>query len=209
MRIYSVADIHGSQYRMNIILEKITEIKPDLVVICGDITQFGPADVAKNFLDQIPIDTLAVHGNIDSADIGEGIDKSKAENIHLKQVKRRGYSFVGIGGALGPIDYRLNIETEEGEKLLDKIINSSSIVVTHVPPLNTMDRVFIGHHAGSSDLRYIMDKYQPRLILCGHIHENPGFIKIGETVIVNCSLGKKTSGACIDVNSEVKVKTLY
>ena len=65
MKIYSVADIHGSQYRLNLILKNIKRYAPDLVIVCGDITQFGPGDVAKNFLDQIPVETIAVTGNID------------------------------------------------------------------------------------------------------------------------------------------------
>ena len=68
MKIYSVADTHGSQYRLNLVLKNVERYSPDLVVFCGDITQFGPGDVAKNFLDQIPVDTLAVTGNIDSID---------------------------------------------------------------------------------------------------------------------------------------------
>ena len=66
MKIYAVADIHGSQYRMNILLKNVERYSPDVVVICGDITQFGPGDVAKNFLNQINVETVAVTGNIDS-----------------------------------------------------------------------------------------------------------------------------------------------
>ena len=53
MKIFAAADIHGSQYRLNIILNHVEKYEPDLVVICGDITQFGPGDVAKNFLNQM------------------------------------------------------------------------------------------------------------------------------------------------------------
>ncbi len=208
MRIYGVADIHGSQYRLNIILEKILDLKPDLVVVCGDITQFGPADVAKNFLDQISVDTIAVHGNIDPDNIGEGILDSKAEYIHLKQVTRHDVSFIGIGGGLGLVDSNILIDAKGLEKPLGELLTPSTVLVTHVPPYNTMDRVFIGQHAGNKDLRELVDEFQPRLVLCGHIHENPGFIVINDTVVVNCSMGKKTAGACIDVNNLIKVKIL-
>ena len=77
MKILAVADIHGSQYRLNLILKNIERYSPDLIVVCGDITQFGPGELAKNFLDQIPIETLAVTGNIDSKDVRKGIDKVK------------------------------------------------------------------------------------------------------------------------------------
>jgi Icc-related predicted phosphoesterase len=208
MRIYGVADIHGSQYRLNIILEKILDLKPDLVVVCGDITQFGPADVAKNFLDQISVDTIAVHGNIDPDNIGEGIIDSKAEYIHLKQVMRHGVSFIGIGGGLEVLESNIVIDAKGREKPLGELLNPSSVLVTHVPPYNTMDRVFIGQHAGNKDLRELVDEFHPRLVLCGHIHENPGVIKVGDTTVVNCSIGKKTAGACIDLNTSIKVTIL-
>ena len=96
MRIYAVADIHGSQFRLNIVLDQIAACNPELVVVCGDITQFGPADVATNFLNQIPVDTIVVHGNIDPDNILGGIEESTAENIHLKRVVRGGIDYIGI-----------------------------------------------------------------------------------------------------------------
>ena len=86
MKILATADIHGSQYRLNIVLKNVERYSPDLVVICGDITQFGPGELAKNFLDQIPVETLALTGNIDTPDVSKGIDESKATKIEMKKV---------------------------------------------------------------------------------------------------------------------------
>jgi Icc-related predicted phosphoesterase len=208
MHIYAVADIHGSQFRLNIALDQIGKNDPDLVVICGDITQFGPADVATNFLNQISVDTLAVHGNCDPDTTLEAIDRSKAENIHLKKVNRKGIDFIGIGGVLDQFDAQRFLTMNAGRKPLRDILTSACVLVSHVPPFKTMDRVFIGHHAGSKDLRSIIDTFQPRLVLCGHIHENPGMIKVGESVVVNCSMGKRTAGALIDIDSSIDVKML-
>jgi len=96
MKLLATADIHGSQYRLNIILKNIEKYSPDLVVICGDITQFGPGEVAKNFLNQITVDTLAITGNIDSPDVDKAINESKAENINLKKVEKNNISFVQL-----------------------------------------------------------------------------------------------------------------
>ena len=97
MKILATADIHGSQYRLNILLENIEKYKPDLVVICGEITQFGPKELAKNFLDQIPVETFAISGNIDTLEVEEGINDSKATNIQLKKCqvyKRTNYELI-------------------------------------------------------------------------------------------------------------------
>ena len=199
MKIYSVADIHGSQFRVNIVLKNIERYSPDLVVVCGDITQFGPGDVAKNFLDQIPIDTIAVTGNIDSSDVEKGIDDSKATRVELKKVVKKGIPFVGASG-VNPDHFKILSDK--------KMIDEKTVVVTHIPPFDTVDKVFIGMHGGSKELRNLVDKYKPRLVLSGHIHEDPGFKKINETVFVNCSMGKRGEGALITINKNIDVEIL-
>ena len=87
MKVLAIADLHGSQYRLNILLKNIEKYSPDLVVICGDITQFGPGDLAKNFLDQIPLTTYAIRGNIDTIDVNNGIENSKAINLTKKKIE--------------------------------------------------------------------------------------------------------------------------
>ncbi len=199
MKIYSVADIHGSQYRLNLILKNIQRYSPDLVVVCGDITQFGPGDVAKNFLDQIPIETIAVTGNIDSPDVERGIDESKATRIELKKLVKKGITFVGTS-AINPDDFK----TLEEKKMIDE----KTILVTHVPPFDTVDKIFIGMHGGSKELRLLVDKFKPKLVLSGHIHEDPGYKKINDTIFVNCSIGKRGEGALIEINENISVKMI-
>jgi Icc-related predicted phosphoesterase len=197
MKILATADIHGSQYRLNILLKNIETHNPDLVIICGDITQFGPGEVAKNFLDQIPVETFAITGNIDTKDVGKGIDESKATNIEMKRVEKKGIPFVGINGSIDKL-----LSTDK------KILNDKTIIVSHEPPYGLQDKVFLGMHAGNKELRKIVDRYKPRLVLCGHIHEDPGYTKIGKTIVVNCSMGKRGEGAIIELNKNINVEML-
>jgi len=201
MKIFAVADIHGSQYRLNIVLKNIEQYAPELVIVCGDITQFGPSDVAKNFLDQIPVETLAIPGNIDTAEVNEGITNSKATNIDLKRVEKRGIPFVGISG-VNQNDIAQFFTTNKN------VLDETSVLVTHVPPHNTQDKIFLGMNGGSKELREIVDKYKPRLVLCGHIHEDPGYTKAGKTIVVNCSMGKRGEGALIEMKKAITVKML-
>jgi Icc-related predicted phosphoesterase len=199
VKILAVADIHGAQYRLNLVLKNIERYSPDLLIMCGDITQFGPGELARNFLDQIPIDTIAVTGNIDTLDVGKAINDSKATNIELRKVVRKGVSFVGVSG-INPDHF----------KILDdkKMITNETVLVTHVPPFDTKDKVFIGMHGGSKELRALIGKYSPRLVISGHIHEDPGFIKIGKTIFVNCSMGKSGEGALIKLHKNVSITML-
>lgn len=199
MKIIAAADLHGSQFRLNILLKNIERYSPDLIVICGDITQFGPGELAKNLLDQIPVDTIAITGNIDTKDVRKGIDDSKAVNIEAKRIVRKGIPFVGLNG----------IENEQ-IKFVDenKLIDEETVLVTHIPPYGLQDKVFLGLHAGSKEIRKLIDIYKPRLVLCGHIHEDPGYTKSRDTFIVNCSMGKSGGGALIEIGKEIKVEML-
>ena len=40
-------------------------------------------------------------------------------------------------------------------------------------------------HVGSKAVRKVIEKYQPKLAMHGHIHESPGVFKIGRTVCMN------------------------
>ena len=199
MKILAVADIHGEQYRLNLVLKNIERYSPDLFVVCGDITQFGPWELAKNFLDQIPIETLAITGNIDTSEVGKGIDESRATKIEMKRIVKKGIPFVGTNGF---DDSQLEVLNKK------KLIDEKSVIVSHVPPYETQDKIFLGKHGGSKELREIVDKYKPRLVLCGHIHEDPGVIKVGDTTVVNCSMGKRGEGALIEIGEDISVQML-
>jgi Icc-related predicted phosphoesterase len=199
MNILAVADIHGAQYRLNLVLKNIERYSPDLLIICGDITQFGPGELAKNFLDQIQVETLAITGNIDTPEVGKGIDESKATKIEMKKVVKKGISFVGTNG----MDEN-QFKIIEEKKLLEK----TSVLVSHVPPYGAQDKIFLGMHGGNKELRELVDKYKPRLVLCGHIHEDPGITKIGVTTVVNCSMGKRGEGSLIEINNDISVKMI-
>jgi len=208
MKIYAAADIHGAQYRLNLILDQIQAHKPDIVVICGDITQFGPGETAKIFLNQIPVKTFAIPGNIDSVDVGVAISESKAVNIDRKRVLQNDLSFIGVGGDIPQSLSSLEINDTGFMKPFDLVLDENSVLVTHVPPFRTQDRVFIGHYIGNKELRTLIDSHRPCLVLCGHVHEDPGFMVVGSTTVVNCSLGKRTEGALIDVNDTISVQIL-
>ncbi|MFX1452079.1 MAG: metallophosphoesterase [Promethearchaeota archaeon] len=70
---------------------------------------------------------------------------------------------------------------------------SKSVYIIHSPPFNCeLDRVHDGRIVGSIDIRKFIEKNQPKLVLCGHIHESGGATFIGKTKCMNAGqLGKK------------------
>ncbi|MHA1376823.1 MAG: metallophosphoesterase family protein [Candidatus Helarchaeota archaeon] len=70
---------------------------------------------------------------------------------------------------------------------------SKTIYIMHSPPFNCkLDTVYDGRLVGSIDIRKFIEKNQPNLVLCGHIHECRGTSYIGETRCMNDGqIGKK------------------
>lgn len=86
---------------------------------------------------------------------------------------------------LGKLKNKNYLKTVTG-KYQAKILEDS-IVVAHCPPYDSRDRCFNGDRAGSKSIRDFIEEVQPKAWLCGHIHEDFGVDKIGETFVFNCA----------------------
>jgi len=111
--------------------------------------------------------------------------RDSVEFIDGRIMEHGGIKFMGIG----------NVFPESVEEKVD-------VVVSHVPPYRTKDRTFIGTHIGSKWLRAFMEERKPSYIICGHVHEDAGYEKFGESYIVNCSVGKRGMATLIEFEEE-------
>ena len=82
-----------------------------------------------------------------------------------------------------------------------------SILLVHDPPRNTkLDKVYGGEHVGSQSIYNIIEKYQPNLAVCGHIHESQGIDTIKNSTIVNAGDWKFNKNyAIISINEDGKI----
>jgi hypothetical protein len=193
MNILAISDLHGSTH--NALNNYLKNNKIDLIVIAGDITHFGPAELAEDILNEISsygIPVVAIPGNCDPQGISSQLDNSKAINIHGKSTAVKNVGICGFGGSnLTPFDTPLEFGEIEIFEELDKIMvkmkdQDIKILVTHAPPLNTnADKLPNGDHVGSESIRKIIEEHNPDINICGHIHEAQSIDKIGETVILN------------------------
>ena len=81
------------------------------------------------------------------------------------------------------------------EGRLNKLLkeNPGCILIAHNPPYGYLDQLdtpcmpgeLKGKHVGSKILLRAIKKHHPKLVLCGHIHEAKGRIKIGKSEVVN------------------------
>ncbi|MDP2947543.1 MAG: metallophosphoesterase [Nanoarchaeota archaeon] len=96
-----------------------------------------------------------------------------------------------------PMDYSKKMksakkQTDKAKKILSRF-KGLDILVCHQPPYGILDKVnfpgipknWIGKHAGSKAILNYIKTYQPKIVLCGHIHEAKGKAKIRKTVVYN------------------------
>jgi len=213
IRIIAVSDIHGKEESLPMVLEIIKEKKADLLVVCGDITQFGkPKGWAKKFLDSIPVKAVAVPGNCDPPEevIGD-MEKSRGTNLHAKKVVIENTVFVGFGGGpLSPHELPFEIPEETVYSTLDGLMEYYAVLVTHAPPRGHLDKPTPDVSLGSDAIAQIVAKYKPRAVFSGHVHEARGIEREGDTVFVNPGPAKDgfAAFAVIKENGEIEAELL-
>jgi len=199
MIIYAVADIHGRKSRIASILDTVSEKKPDVLVLAGDINRYFKSSGEISSFGSLPLPVLAIRGNTDSKKVETNL--SVFPNISFLNFSEKvinGFMFTGVGGTI-PVPFASRIKFSESSaiKKLETIVKKDSILIAHPPPRGTLDEVLGKFHAGCSGLNHIVAKCRPRLLICGHIHERPGSAFLGDTLVVNCSMGMKGKGALI------------
>ena len=213
MRIYAVADIHGRRDRMILIKENTIKLKPDVLIVAGDITHFIDPVPTIARLNDMPVPVLAIRGNTDLKRVEHLIGKyPNIRPLHLKNIVIENAGFVGMSGTV-PVPFSSRISLREGPVIgkVMSLLKRDSILVAHPPPWGTLDEVLGRFHAGCRSLRRIVSRIQPRLLICGHIHERPGTAFIGETLVINCAMGRTGAGAVIDLNvdQDPRVEMLF
>ena len=180
------------------------------------------------YLDRIGKPVFVVYGNGDIVDaFKRKRKKSKKFTVYdLKNVKFidlvsesfEGFYFVGLVDrefimlkkkrTKGVISTRKRLR-KKIKKIFKKVDLDKTILMSHRPPYNTkLDRVNdpkipgYGKHYGDEFLRKVIERYQPLLNVCGHMHENQGKIRVGKTLVVNSGYGKKGEFVVLDLKGK-------
>lgn len=106
---------------------------------------------------------------------------------------------------------------EQINQLFDKKEeNKFTIYISHNSPYNTpLDKInnenspANGKHYGSILSRDIIEKYQPQLVISGHIHEGVGVCKIKESICLNAGFGDSINHVVtidLDSNKILEIK---
>ncbi len=209
MRILAVADVHGAKDAKKRINSQIVKYTPNIVAVCGDITQFGPQKWAEDFLNGISLKTLAIPGNCDPIGVLEAINDSQAIPLHGKKVTVGGYQFVGLGGSnITPFNTPFELTEDEIYSALDELMVEGALLVVHAPPRGHLDKSSNQTHTGSQAIADIITKYSPTLVISAHIHEARGVEREGKTTYVNPGPASRGYAAVIDLNEEIYVNLI-
>jgi Icc-related predicted phosphoesterase len=169
-------------------------------------------DRAEPFLSELGVTCYLTGGNDDYQEIVDAVqDTPHVKNADHKVLKiDELHEMVNLGWS-NPTPWKCPRDhtEEELEAMMEKLVSSVSdkencVFNVHVPPINcgldtvpklddsvyppkpVIDKgqaVMIG--AGSTSVRRAIEKYQPLVDLCGHIHESRGTTRIGRTLVLN------------------------
>ncbi|MCE4615152.1 MAG: metallophosphoesterase family protein [Desulfurococcales archaeon] len=170
VRIIHITDIHCETRKLRSVLDRE---EFDMVIATGDFECMESLEI----LYEAGTNVLAVTGNTDSPHIARKL-KEFEWNVGGRIITIYGLRVGGIGGIEPGYSLEKLESLLEGEKGLD-------ILLTHYPPYQMLDKTIFGVHVGSKNIMRFIGKYQPRIVLCGHIHESRGYIELGNTLIVN------------------------
>lgn len=205
MRFLAVTDFHSVYDRVPEILGKAGAV--DGTLLAGDLTEFGPSEKAKELIDMLPRPILAVPGNCDPRDIVDLLRREDA-NLHENKIRLGGVTFIGVGGS-NPTPFGTPFELQEAEikSALERLLNDvkgPAILISHAPPKGCQDRIPSGAHVGSEAIAQMGSRF--KAIVCGHIHEDRGISRMGETIVVNPGVASAGNAALLEADESGNVK---
>jgi len=215
MKILAISDIHSAEN--DNLIDYIENNDIDLVIISGDVTDFGPLEFVDTFIKKIidcNCDVVAVPGNCDPNGVCNAIKKAGAICTHNKVISFDDFLIFGYGGS-NPTPFNTPGEVEdtkihsdiynlinEYERVSDPKINKFKILLTHAPPFNTAaDLIDGGDHVGSQAIRQIIENFKIDINICGHIHEAKSIDKVGITTVINPGMLQNNGAALITIDN--------
>lgn len=172
MRILAFSDLHMARARAADIVAASAEA--DLVIGAGDFgNQRRGVVEAMAMLAGIQAPFVMVPGNNESLEELRAAAPEGAYVLHGTRVTMDGVTIFGIGGGIPPLpmcDWSWDFTEAEAEALMAQA-EGADIVITHSPPRGIADVVRGLGPVGSVAIRDAIAQVQPKLVVCGHIHD--------------------------------------
>lgn len=206
MNVLIISDGHGSLDMLDAMAPVIEGV--DMVLYGGDFAAFNKPETGLPFLERLAKlhdQVFSVTGNCDAPDFLETMETYDI-SVEASLSYFGGLVLTGSGGGLNFTGETSNERSDEdlaGDLRLAELSveenaeegstsseNTSGwnnlIVIAHNPPKDTAcDVASGGVHVGSPLIRTFIERTQPLLVVCGHIHESFATDTMGQTLLVN------------------------
>ena len=187
MKIMAFSDLHLARSQA----EKLVaaSAQADLVIGAGDFCNMRQGlDEAMDLLDAITAPFVVVPGNAESDDELRTAARPGITVLHGTGTEIGGLHLFGLGYGVpvtpfGSWSCDLS-ETQANDMLAG--CDTADILILHSPPKGVADVTSEGQSVGSTAIRDAIARNQPRLAVCGHIHDSWGQSgTIGATQVIN------------------------
>ena len=188
MKILAFSDLHCDLDQAASLVDLSAEA--DVVIGAGDFASVHDGlEETIGALTGIETPTVLVPGNNETEDAlrAATADWAAARVLHGQAATVGGAEFFGLGAGIPttPWDWSFDLTDDEAAERLAGV-SAGSILVVHSPPKGHCDASSTGDHLGSAAIASAISEQQPRLAVCGHIHESWGErSSIGDCEIAN------------------------
>jgi len=190
LRLIAASDVHGDYVMIRRFGMSALSLKASAVIIAGDI---GPnVEKVLSYLSKLEIPIYVVLGNDDfPMDVYILEDVPYVLNIDGECIDIGPVEIIGLSG--NPGSGLASPDEKKMEAALKKAFAKASkpvILVSHLPPYRILD-LATRHgveHIGSKTVRKSIERYNPILCVCGHVHKDGGKRAIlKDTEVINVS----------------------
>ena len=188
MKLLAFSDLHRDLGQGAKLVEMSAEA--DVVIGAGDFASVHEGlEETIDALAAIEAPTVLVPGNNETADAlrAAAAGWGAATVLHGEGTTIAGAEFFGLGAGIPvtPWEWSFDLDDSEAAELLAPC-PEGAILVLHSPPRGHCDASADGTSFGSPALLRAIEEKQPRLAVCGHIHESWGCTsQVGATPIRN------------------------
>ncbi|QDV81938.1 metallophosphoesterase family protein [Planctomycetes bacterium TBK1r] len=189
MKFLCFSDLHRNTEAARNLVRLADEV--DVVIGAGDFANRheGLADTLE-ILAEIEKPSILVPGNGETVEELRSAteDWKSATVLHGEGCEIGGVPYWGVGGGI-PVtpfgDWSYDFDETQASELLSGC-DEGGVLVVHSPPLDTVDRDSGRRVRGSQSIRDCVLAKRPRLVVCGHIHDDWGKqVKLEESLVLN------------------------
>ncbi len=186
MKILAFSDLHHARARAADLVAASAEA--DLVIGAGDYCNMRhDLEGAMALLDGISAPLVLVPGNAESVEELRAA-APRATILHGQAHEVDGLRLFGMGYGVPPTpfgEWSCDLDEDAAAAMLAGC-DRADLLICHSPPKGVVDVTSGGVSVGSTAIRAAVERIQPKLMICGHIHDCWGQEgQIGDTRVVN------------------------